>query len=159
MSASLTPLRRFMPLRHTLRTGDAGDAPIPLPPPTINTPWPPRRGGAAFSLPALDHLEATVAAMDAGDRTRQPARTLLDQARAEGYDTGMRDGAQHRRWWDVLVGLTWGAALIALLLGALAVAGWVDVKVRVFGEAPPAAAAPAAAPATLPATTEWAAQT
>lgn len=151
MPASLTPLHRFAPHLHTVpRAGDeasAVDLPIPLPPPTVTTPWPPRRGGTAFFLPALDHLEAAVAAMDAGDRTQPPARTLIDKARAEGYDKGMRDGAQHRSWWDVVAGLTWGACLVALLLGALALAGWVDVKVRVFGEAPPAAASPAAAPA------------
>lgn len=131
MPASLTPLRRFAPSRHNLPAADqacAVDLPIPLPPATITTPWPPSRGGVGFELPSLDHLEAAVAAMDAGDRAAPPPRTLIEKARSEAFDAGLRVGAERRSWWDTFVGVVWGAAATAVLLFGSAAAGYLSVR-------------------------------
>lgn len=157
MPAFLTPLHRFAPSRHTLPADQASavDIPIPLPPPTITTPWPPRRGGAAFSLPALDHLEAAVAAMDAGDRTGPSAATLIEQARAQAFDSGMRAGAERRSWWDIFVGVVWGAAVTVVLLFGSAAAGYFSVRTSAATADGDVAQTPAASDAE-PARASWA---
>lgn len=149
MSARLTPLHRFAPHLHTLPASDEASAvelPIPLPPATITTPWPPRRGGAGF---ALDHLEAAVAAMDAGDRSHQPApATMIERARGEGFDAGMRAGAERRCWWDMFAGAALGACLAtAVVVGGIKLGIW-KAQSAAPAVATPAASSPAPAPAT-----------
>jgi len=153
MSARLTPLHRFAPHLHTLPTSDeasAIDVPIPLPAATITTPWPPRRGGAGFALPSLDHLPAGAAAMDAGDRTQATGSTI-DEARRESWAAGMNEGtlagAERRCWWDMFAGFMLGACLSAIVV----VGG---IKLGIWTAQPPAtAAAQPAADSAAPATT------
>lgn len=108
------------------------DIPIPLPPPAVHAPWPPRRGGASFDLleqpRPFDVLPGAVAAMDASDSRPATAAERAEQARQEGFDAGMRCGSEYRSIWDVLVGALWGVLLLAVVLGLSAGAGWVHLK-------------------------------
>lgn len=127
MSARLTPLRRFAPRLHTAPAAcdeaSAVDVPIPLPPATVTTPWPPRRGGASFALPA--HAEPVHVPQPADEDALAAARREsweagLADGIAEGKAQGMRLGAERRSWWDIIVGLTLGATLAtALILGGI----------------------------------------
>lgn len=105
-----------------------GDSPIPLPSATITTPWPPSRGGVRFEPPRLDHFEAVAAAIDAGDRTHMPSFADVAQARQEGFDAGLRCGAESTSWWDTLAGLLWGAGLVALVMVLATGAGILSVR-------------------------------
>lgn len=119
------------PHPHAQRSGE--DIPLPMPP--IGTPWPPRRGGATFTPASM--AQDVVPLLDAGDRMQLTAAELaardrrggdhVEQARQEGFDAGMRCGAEYRSLWDVLVGVVWGVALLLLVLLGLGQVGWISV--------------------------------
>ena len=137
MSAHHPASRTPAPHLFHARTGQqhqADDIPLPMPP--IGTPWPPRRGGATFTPASMG--QDVVPLLDAGDRMQLTAAEQaelakrggdhVEQARQEGFDAGMRCGAEYRSIWDVLVGALWGSLLLGLVLMLSVGAGWLSIR-------------------------------